>query len=382
MIEKENKYCSYLKVDENKIDMDYYDGFTGQADYENRKLNIAMFTNNYFPFIGGVPVSINHLAKGLSQRGHKVYIFAPEYPNDRSARSPDTVRCKLLSYYKTKQFNFAVVNIFSSEIIKTFATLKIDVIHVHHPFWMGSLGLKLGKRFGVPVILTYHTRLEKYSHFVPCFRLVYKKILSRHIIKRFGQKCNVIFAPTNSVKEYLENIGVSGYKAILPTGIDLDYSENIKTTEIENIRKQYANENETLLCTVSRLSEEKNISFLLEGILKLKQKTQIDFKCLVIGDGPQKNNILSNIKKKGLEKTIFLLGSIEPEEVSKYYLASDIFIFSSQSETQGIVLLEAMAGKCPIVAIRSSGIEDIVKEGYNGFKTQASIDLWSNKIYY
>ncbi len=371
-----------MKVGSSSSVDNLYEGFGRQAvDYNNtRKLNIAMFTNNYSPYIGGVPISINRLAKGLREKGHNVYIFAPDYPEAEQENTPYIVRCKLLGYYKRKQFNYAVVNIFSPEIRKEFALLNIDVIHVHHPFWMGSLGLILGKRNRIPVIFTFHTRLDKYAHFVPCFRKIFEKYYSHHIIQHFSHKCNAVFAPTDSAKEYLEMIGVRRYKTVLTTGIDFSNSENADTKEISKIRNTYADKNEFLLCTVSRLSKEKNIFFILEGIEKLKGKTPVSFKYILIGDGPEKNNILNSIKRKGLEDTVFLLGSIPPESMGKYYSASDIFVFASQSETQGIVLLEAMAGSCPVVAIRSSGIDDIIREEYNGFKTTESADLWSDKI--
>ncbi len=357
-----------------------YEDFERQVDdYNDRKLNIAMFTNNYSPYIGGVPISINRLANGLREKGHNVFIFAPNYPEADPDNTPYTVRCKLLCYYKRKQFNYAVVNIFSSQIKKIFASLNIDVIHVHHPFWMGSLGLTLGKKNRIPVIFTFHTRLDKYAHFVPCFKTIFEKYFSHYIIQHFSYKCNAIFAPTNSAKAYLEMIGVNRYKTVLTTGIDFSKSD-ANLSEISTIRKSYAGENTFLLCTVSRLSKEKNIFFILEGIEKLKEKTDISFKFLLIGDGPEKNTIKKSIREKNLEDIVFLLGAVSPEKVCKYYSASDIFVFSSQSETQGIVLLEAMAGECPVVAIRSNGIDDIIKDGYNGFKTPKSTSLWSEKI--
>ena len=140
--------------------------------------------------------------------------------------------------------------------------------------------------------------------------------------------------------------------------------------------------NEILLCCVSRLTQEKNIYFLLKGIRHIKDNSKVAFKCIIIGDGPEKENILKNIEDQGLKDTVILVGLVSPVEVCNYYRASDIFVFSSQSETQGMVILEAMAGKCAVVAIRSSGIEDIIQNEYNGFMTKDDIDLWSEKVIY
>ena len=363
--------------------VNYYNEFDDVPENNkySEKLNIAMFTNNYFPFIGGVPISITRLTKGLRSQGHNVVIFAPKYPL-KTLQDDNVIRCNLLMYYRSKAFDFAIVNIFSSQIEKIFLTQSFDIIHVHHPFWMGSKGVELGKKYGIPVILTYHTRLEKYAHNLPFLKLTFENIASHKLIKIFSQKCDAIIAPTNSACEYLSNIGVSRNKTVLPTGIDFHFYDNIDHNAVKLIAEKYRVHNEVILCSVSRLTEEKNIYFLLDGIKRIKDNSKVPFKCIIIGDGPEKENMLKTIEDQGLKDTVILLGLVSPEEVCKYYMASDIFIFSSQSETQGMVILEAMAGKCAVVAIRSSGIDDIIHDEYNGFKTKADLDLWSEKVIY
>lgn len=363
--------------------VDYYNEFDEAAENIKikEKLNIAMFTNNYLPFIGGVPISITRLTKGLRKRGHNVVIFAPRYPI-KTLEDANVIRCNLLIYYKTKPFDFPIVNIFSPQIEKKFLSQDFDVIHVHHPFWMGLKGLELGNKYGLPVILTYHTRLEKYAHNLPFLKQTFENIVSHNLIRIFSQKCDAILAPTNSAKEYLANIGVSRDKTVLPTGVDFDFYNNIDLHCVKLIHKKYRMQNEVILCSVSRLTQEKNIYFLLNGIKRIKDNSKVPFKCIIIGDGPEKQNILKTIEDQGIKDTVILLGSVRPEEVCQYYMASDIFVFSSQSETQGMVILEAMAGKCAVVAIRSSGIDDIIHNEYNGFKTKADLNLWSEKVIY
>lgn len=361
----------------------YYSEFDDAPESIKNKdvLNIAMFTNNYLPFIGGVPISITRLTKGLRGLGHNVVIFAPRYPN-KSPQDANVIRCNLLIYFRSKPFDFAIANIFSSQIKKKFLLENFDVIHVHHPFWMGTKGLELGKKYGLPVILTYHTRLEKYAHNLPFLKLTFENIASHKLIKIFSQKCDAIVAPTNSASEYLANIGVSRDKIVLPTGVDFDFYDDVDLNKVKLINKKYNVQNDVILCSVSRLTEEKNIYFLLDGIKRIKDNSKVPFKCIIIGDGPEKEKILKTIERLGLKDTVFLVGLVSPKEVCEYYMASDIFVFSSQSETQGMVILEAMAGKCAVVAIRSSGIDDIIHNDYNGFKTKADLDLWSEKVIY
>ena len=358
------------------------------AEYEDicnstlkkEKLNIAMFTNNYLPFVGGVPISILRLSKGLKKSGHNVIIFAPDYPENVPNEPSNILRLKLLTFFKSKPFDFPIVNIFSPYIEKKFLSYDFDIIHVHHPFWMGRKGLQLGRKYGIPVILTYHTRLEKYAHNLPFLKNFFENLASHRLIRRFSQECDAIFAPTSSARDYLINLGVSRRKTILPTGIDFDFYNNIDDKYIELLREKYKPNNQLILCCVSRLTKEKNINFLLKGIKYIKESCKVPFKCIIIGDGPEKENIIRTIKKENLLDTIELLGSICLEQISIYYELSDIFIFSSMSETQGMVILEAMAGKCPVVAVRSSGIDDVILNEYNGYKTKSDIISWSEKV--
>lgn len=370
--------ASYRKI---TVEQDYYRNFSAPEDYviSDRSLTIAMFTNNYFPFVGGVPVSIYRLASTLRKRGNRVVIFAPKYPV-KAEDDFDVIRFPLLKYCESGKFKFAVANIYSPDIEREFRRFNFDVVHVHHPFWMGKKGLKLAKTANIPVVLTYHTRLEKYSENLPFGRSIFKNIISHKMIKRFAQRCDGIVAPTNSAKEYLENIGVSRPKLIMPTGIDIGAYDNLNDEDINNTRRMYADEDELLLCSVFRLSPEKNPEFLIDGLRLVRQQSKVKFKCIIIGDGPEREKLSQRIDSSGMHDLIILCGSIDPDVIPEYYRASDLFVFSSQSETQGMVLIEAMAGGCPVVCIRSSGTDDIVVNNCNGFKTGANLQEWADCV--
>lgn len=363
-------------------EVNYYRDFSDTAEYPELcgQLNVAMFTNNYLPFIGGVPISIHRLAGALRKRGNHVVVFAPSYPEE--TEEPDVVRCKPLFYRNGKKFVYSVANIASPGIEKKFSEGHFDVIHVHHPFWMGAKGLHLGKKYHVPVILTYHTRFDMYADYLPFFRMAFKNQFSHRLVKNFAQKCDGVIAPTTTVKEYLENVGVSRPKLVLPTGLDFSGYASIPEPVIARLRQQYAPESETLLCSVSRLAPEKNLDFLIAGLKLVKEKTTVSFKCILIGSGPEREHLQAQIDAYALGGDVQLVGSVAPEEMPGYYLASDLFVFSSKSETQGMVLLEAMAGKCPVVCVRSSGTDDVISDTYNGFKTAEDVEKWAEKVLY
>jgi len=266
------------------------------------------------------------------------------------------------------------------KIEKEFARYHFDLVHVNHPFMMGRKGAALGKKYGIPIIFTYHTRIDQYAENIPFLKLIFKNILSHRMVRKFAQKCNGIIAPTKSAKEYLENIGVSRQKVVLPTGVDFGEYSPLNVELKHEIQARYAPNGEILLCSASRLAIEKNIGFLIKGLQRVKETTNVAFRCIMLGDGPEKENIRQLIEECGLIHEVILAGRINPTEMATYFQTADIFVFSSLSETQGMVLLEAMAGGCPAVCVRSSGTDDVVRDGYNGFKTIEDPDLWAEKV--
>ena len=341
----------------------------------NKALTVAMFTNNYFPFVGGVPVSISRQAKGLRKSGHTVHIFAPKYPGQPPDADECTHRYRLITFYKSKVFHYAVVNIFSPKIKKDFKRYGFDVVHVHHPFWMGSKGAKLGRKYNIPVIFTYHTRFDCYYHFMPILKQTFKKFISHRIVKTFAKKCTAVFAPSQTSKDYLDGLLIQKPIYIMPTGIEI---ERFSGLSVQGLREELTPGGETLLCYASRLSQEKNLSFLIDCIARVKQKTDAAFKCILMGEGPEKDNVQAAIDAAGLAGDVALLGKIPQNEIGGYFNVSDIFVYASKTETQGMVLTEAMAGGCPVVAVSSGGVDDVVEHGYNGFKSAEDAGEWSD----
>ncbi len=372
----------YILHREINKEMNYYRDFAyADNEIKEQKLKIAMFTNNYFPVIGGVPISIKRLSKALRNRGHEVKIFAPDY-KEKSEDEDNIIRCNSLYHYEESGLEFPVTNIFSPEIKTDFVAEDFDLVHSHHPFWLGNKGRKLAEKFNLPVAFTYHTRLEKYAHYVPnilFMRKFFANRLSHFLIENFANKTDAVFAPTESTKEYLRNVGVSRYIKVMPTGIDFDYYD-CSQDKIDSLREELIGDSEHLLISVSRLSKEKNLYFLLDGIKMLKEKSNLNFKLIIIGSGSEKENVERFIKNNDLENYIELIGAVDFREMAKYYLASDLFVFASTTETQGMVLLEAMAGYNPVVAVKSSGIDDVIENGYNGYKTEEDTEKWSIRI--
>ncbi|MGB5446259.1 MAG: glycosyltransferase, partial [Psychromonas sp.] len=357
----------------------YRDFNVDQDALSKSSLRVAMFTNNYLPFIGGVPLSITRIYRGLVKQGTTVKVFAPTFPQQWADPEDNSIfRCSTL--FHTSTDNFPVANILSRKIDETFRTFSCDLVHVHHPFWLGKKGMKLARKHGIPVVLTYHTRLEHYMHYVPIPGVVLKNIIAHFLIKHFANRCDAIITPTASTEEYLRNLGVSSLIETIPTGIVFDDYKRWTPLQVQALRAQYVAKGERLLITVSRMAKEKNLDFLIDGLAKVQNHTHQPFKCLLVGDGPERLRLKQKVAELGMNERILFTGNMEPLEVIRCYLAADLFVFASTSETQGMVLVEAMAGGCPVVAVRASGVYDVVKDGVNGFKVAESTDSWAEAV--
>ncbi|MDF2589977.1 MAG: glycosyltransferase family 4 protein [Anaerocolumna sp.] len=361
-------------------------------------MKIAMFTNNYKPFVGGVPISIERLANGLRKFGHTVYIFAPSYEN----QVDDEYIIRYRSLKHKIQHHIVIPNMMDKDIEKTFKSMNFDLIHVHHPMLIGYTALYLGKKYHLPVVYTYHTRYEHYLHYLKIYDNLQKKYESEKVgflrqmegklisftneffvpyhNRLFTNRCDFVFAPTPYMKQHLIERGTKSPIEIIPTGLaDDDFT--CDSSIVDEIRKKYATKNHHLFCTVSRLEKEKNFDFLLQSIKKYKEIAATPFYCLIIGDGSERNNLTKQTKELGLQDNVKFLGCIPHEELKNYYHACDLFLFASKSETQGIVLLEAMAASLPVIAVNASGVCDVVKQSENGFMTEENTEEFASRIH-
>lgn len=359
---------------------DYYPDFDiDPTPYLGKPLRVAMVSNNYFPFVSGVSVSVERLRRGLSELGHTLQLYVPRY---REAWQDDvaTKRIPTLMAFGEKR-EFRLTNPFNARFRRYMRAFKPDIIHVHHPFWLGSMGLLMGRRLKVPVVYTYHTRLEHYAHFVPLPSVLFRNLISHYLIKRFSNGCQGVIVPTYSAEEYLRMIGVKTPTLVQPTGIDFARFQQVDESSLATLHEQLGIQPaQKILVSVSRISQEKNIGFMLDALAELKQQGHDDLHLLLIGEGPDRQTIQQQIERLGLADDVTLAGAVPPEEMALYYHLGDVFVFASTSETQGMVILEAMAAGMPVVAVRSSGIDDVVREGFNGYKTPQNRQAWGRRI--
>lgn len=358
---------------------DYYRRFdVDPSGFAGKPLRVAMFTNNYLPYIGGVPISIDRLSRGLRALGNTVLIVAPRY--GRAIQSEAGVLRIPEWFIFGEKRELRMANIFLWRIIHEVRRWLPDVIHLHHPVWVGSLGLFIARRMKIPAVFTYHTRLEHYSHFIAIPGPLFRNLISHWLVRRFANKCDAVIVPTYSVEEYLRLIGVTTEVFVQPTGIDFERIRAVAGHDVDRLRERLGIGEEKVLVCLTRLSREKNVDFILDGMRMLKQRTDQPFRLLMLGDGNERPRLEQRVREQGLEDIVTFAGMIPPDEVPAWLGLGHVFVFASKSETQGMVVLEAMAAGMPVVAVRSSGIDDVIKDNVNGFKTPENLERWCEAV--
>lgn len=352
-------------------------------------MRIALMTNNYKPFLGGVPISVERLARALREQGHEVTVFAPTYEGQKEEAG--------VFRYGTflKHFIGGIVlpNPFDRHIEQEFRKQDFDVIHVHHPVLIGHTALRLSKKYHIPLAFTYHTRYEQYLSYLGGIRalegwavgpkrllgplagkILYliREVLVPYYLRMFMRRCDRVFAPTEEMLEYLHGTCRIEYEklAVLPTGIERRQFR-AEEAAVRSVRKRYGAEDCPLFLSVSRMSHEKNVEFLIKSAALAKRKMQEQggcrkFRLVLAGDGPDRAEYEELCRRLRVAEEVVFAGSIPNEEITPYFAAADAFLFASKTETQGIVILEAFAGGTPVWAVDASGVRDIVQDGVNG----------------
>jgi glycosyltransferase involved in cell wall biosynthesis len=245
--------------------------------------------------------------------------------------------------------------------IKTLGNFKPDIVHTQHPFLMGDTALRLAHAHNVPLVFTHHSLYEENIHCMPWALETIKKFMIR-ISTGYANLCDTVIAPSESVAELIKERGVKSPIVVIPTGLHLDEF----TGTSNNFREETKIPEKTFVAGyVGRLAEEKNLPFLIRGVTPfLKKEKNALF--LVVGSGPMEETISRYFNELGLGDQLRFAGEMKGNKLIEAYQAIDVFAFSSQSETQGMVLDEAMAAGTPVVAVDAPGVRDIVIDKMNG----------------
>lgn len=335
-------------------------------------MKIAIFTNNYLPNPYGVSGSVESFRKVFERFGHEVFVFAPRWKGYRD-KNPNVFRYP--AFETNIKIKFPVAIPYSRRIGKVLDKLDLDVIHSQHPNLLGSAAMRWAKRKNIPLVFTWHTLYDQYAHFVP---FVPRRLAAWFAIRNarnYANKCDTVITPTPSVAEIIKKWGVTNKNiTAIPTGVE---EEQFTNPDRVSIRKKYGvADDEILLFVMTRLTAEKNMDFLVDATLDIMsgyarsgeaRKKNKKTKFMICGNGDLKDELREKVSDAKLGERVIFIGIVSDVEKKNYYAAGDIFVYASKSETQGMILTEAMYSGLPIVAVRATGAVDIVENGRTGF---------------
>ncbi len=333
-------------------------------------MHIGIFTNNYLPNPYGISTSIEGFRKGLEKQGHKVSIFAPEWVGEVQEDLPNVYRYSAVKAPTKLPFSLAFP--YDPKMHKQIKNMKFDLIHAQHPNLVGAQGKRWAKEKNIPLIYTWHSIYDKYTHYV---YPIPHKFAAKWIIDNalnFADSADRVIVPTNSMLENIKSKGFSHKNVhIVPSGVD---EELFSHPNGQDVRGKYnIPNNVTLISSISRLTQEKNVCF-LAGVMKkvLLQNKNAYF--LFGGEGDLSDKVREILNDDLIKDRVIFTGKIERESVKDYLDSSDIFVYASTTETQGTIISEAMYMGIPIVAIDSSGVRDMVIDGETGYLTAHSVN--------
>lgn len=326
-------------------------------------MHIAQFTNVYLPVVNGVVRSVNSFRDELTRKGHNVFVFAQEA--DYQDTEPFIFRYPSLNLPIGVDIRTAIP--LSYFIDNLLPKLKLDIIHAHHPVLLGQTAAAKAKELNLPLVFTFHTQYREYTHYIPFPQGTVQKFLKiavDHWLQDFMQRCQHIIIPSESMREILtRKYGLKNRFTVIPTGIDLKLY-NQGSREKFRIKKRWSKD--IVMISAGRLALEKNWAVLFQAAaLVLKDCPQ--FRFVLIGDGPDRSRLEDLVKELNIQHRVTFTGQVQFSEIPTYMEAADLFGFASITETQGLVTLEAMAAKLPIVAVKASGVRDFLQHEQQGY---------------
>ncbi|MCS6868085.1 glycosyltransferase family 4 protein [Thermus sp.] len=318
-----------------------------------RLYRVGLFTDVYFPNPNGVTTSVYLLLRELRRMGHEAWVVAPRHP-EAPENEEGVVRVPSVAYpfYEGQQIALP-----SARHLPT----EFELIHTHTPLTLGVWGLRIARNKGLPHVSTFHTHYEKYAHYVPGLAILdkYTGIVPR-LAKAFYNRVEVVIAPTEPVKRLAEGYGIERPIRVIPTGID-----NRLLEEAPLPSPSPWPEGTRRLITVGRLGKEKSFDVVLQAVAELAKAEEVFL--VHIGEGPELQALEHLAQTLGIAERVRFLGPVPYRRIGGYYRMAELFLFASETETQGLVIWEAQAMGVPVVAVGAEGTLEGVEEGKTGY---------------
>ena len=328
-------------------------------------MRIGLFTDSYPPYINGVSTSVYNLRKSLIKLGHTVYLVTVN--NRYKTEYDEKEKILKIASIPSGLYDYRFGNIYPMSIIKKIKKWNIDVIHSHTEFGIGIFSRIISKKFKIPLVHTYHTLYEDYTHYITHnhFDKLSKTIVKK-ITKIYCEKSvKRVIVPTEKIKDLLKNkYNITNNIDVIPSGIDLDKfnGKTVNKTKVSKVKEKYhIKKSDFVVIFVGRIAQEKNIEFLLQAHKKLTEISK-NIKLLIVGDGPDKDKYVDLVNEQSLSDKIIFTGRVKQEEIENYYKVAKVFVTASTTETQGLTVIEAIASDLIPLCINDKAFNKILSK--------------------
>lgn len=327
-------------------------------------MRVLMISDVYFPRVNGVSTSIQTFARELAAKGHLVTLIAPAYGQTSSGAGADRFEIiRIPSRYlpidpEDRIMRRGVLRRYRADL----AGRGFDLLHIHTPFIAHYAGLELARHLGVPVVESYHTFFEQYlDNYVPWLPSAWLRLAARRFSRSQCNDVDALVVPSRAMLEVLQGYGVRTPAAVIPTGIELAqfaHGDGARFRAAQGIAPE-----RPVLVHVGRLAFEKNVDFLLRMLAHVREQVP-DCLLVLAGEGPARRDLEVMARRLGLADNTLFVGYLDREgPLEDCYSSGDAFVFASRTETQGLVLLEAMALGIPVVSTAVMGTREVLAEG-------------------
>lgn len=346
-------------------------------------MRIALFTDTYEPDINGVVVSIKTLKEALENLGHTVYVVTNQRSitktsyEDRILRLPGVELKFLYGYVMSSPLHLQAVSLVEE--------MDLDIIHAHSEFGVGLFARYLSNALRIPLVSTYHTTYEDYTHYFNVLGIKTMETISRKAVanlsRSWSKRAQIIIAPSEKTKKMLLGYEIQKEISVIPTGLNLERFKNIDFQRLAELKSQYREDGVFTFIYIGRLAIEKSLDVVFESFKALLE-TGAKAKLLVVGSGPSQEDLMELAKELDIDRNTEFLGLLPVQDIPIYYHLADAFISASVTETQGLTFIEALACGLPVFARPDEPLEDIIIDQKTGFLFNNPKEFVEKATYY
>ena len=337
-------------------------------------MRVGIFTESYPPLVNGVSTSILMLEHALTKLGHEVFIITVSDNKKDYALENNGHILRLPSVNLANCYDYKMTSVYPIKAVNMIKKMNLDVIHSNVEFTVGIFARVVSEQLSIPLVHTYHTNWEDYTHYITKNKKILddicKKLLKYLVVFFEDKTVTELIVPSNKIY----NLFKDKYKFtknihIIQTGIETSkfYKENFNLKDINSLKKKLGiKKKDFVVMTVSRLAKEKSVDRIINNHKELVKKYS-NMKLLIVGDGPDIDKLKDEAKSLDVSDSVIFTGKVPLNDIPIYYQLGNVFVTASKSETQGLTVVEAISSSLPVVAVKDDSFVNSVIEDFNGF---------------